>query len=141
MTPHDIQLVQYSFAKVVPIKDVAAELFYGRLFEIAPDVKPMFKGDMKEQGAKLMQTLGAVVDGLTDLPKIIPVAEALAIKHLNYGVKQVHYNIVGEALIWTLAKGLGKDFTTETQSAWIAAYTALSGVMIAASYPKAKATN
>lgn len=133
MNTDDIDRVQASFAKVVPIRAAAAELFYGRLFEIAPEVKPMFKGDMKEQGRKLMTTLAVVVNGLKDLPSILPAAEALAVKHNDYGVKPEHYAPVGEALIWTLEQGLGPDFTPETRQSWIAAYGALSGVMIAAS--------
>lgn len=133
MTPDDIARVQSSFSKVVPIKEAAAELFYGRLFDIAPEVRPMFKGDIKEQGRKLMMTLGIVVNGLKDLPSILPAAEALAVKHNGYGVRPEHYTPVGEALIWTLEQGLKDDFTPETRSAWIAAYTTLSGAMIAAS--------
>jgi hemoglobin-like flavoprotein len=139
MTPNDIDLVQSSFAKVVPIREAAAELFYGRLFEIAPEVKPMFKGEMKEQGRKLMTTLAVVINGLKDLASILPAAEALAVKHNDYGVKPEHYTPVGEALIWTLDQGLGEDFTPETRQAWITAYTTLSGVMIAASCRKIEA--
>ncbi|WP_414899510.1 globin family protein [Rhizobium cremeum] len=133
MTPKDIDLVQSSFAKVVPIREAAAELFYGRLFEIAPEVKPLFKGEMKEQGRKLMTTLGVVVNGLRDLQSIVPAAVALAVKHNDYGVKPAHYEVVGDALLWTLEQGLGPDFTPETKAAWTSAYGTLSGVMIAAS--------
>ncbi len=132
MTPSQIDLIQDSFRKVVPISDTAAALFYGRLFEIAPEVKPLFKGDMSLQGAKLMATLGLVVAGLNDLSKIVPAAESLARKHVGYGVKDEHYAPVGAALIWTLEQGLGPDFTPETKAAWIEAYTILSSVMIAA---------
>ena len=132
MTPNDIDLVQGSFAQVVPIKETAAELFYARLFEIAPEVKPLFKGDMTEQGDKLMATLGAVVNGLRDLPKIVPVAEALAVRHVDYGVEAAHYAHVGAALLDTLEKGLGDAFTPEVRSAWETAYGTLSSVMIAA---------
>lgn len=132
MTPSQIDLIQDSFRKVVPISDTAAALFYGRLFEIAPEVKPLFKGDMSLQGAKLMATLGRVVAGLNDLSKIVPAAESLARKHVGYGVKDEHYAPVGAALIWTLEQGLGPDFTPETKAAWIEAYAILSSVMIAA---------
>lgn len=137
MTPVQIDLIQDSFKKVAPISDAAAEIFYQRLFEIAPDVKPYFKGDMTEQGAKLMTTLSAVVNGLRDLDKIVPVAQSLAVKHVDYGVKPEDYAPVGEALIYTLDKGLGEAFTPELKDSWIAAYTTLSGVMIDAAYPKA----
>ncbi len=102
MTPDQIQLVQSSFANVLPIADDAAALFYSRLFEIAPEVKPLFKSDISQQGRKLMATLGVVVNGLTHLEAIVPAAEALAVNHLSYGVKAEHYVPVGEALLWTL---------------------------------------
>lgn len=132
MTPSQIDLIQDSFRKVVPIADTAAELFYGRLFETAPEVKPLFRGDMKAQGRKLMTTLGVVVAGLRDLPSIVPAAETLARKHVGYGVKDEHYAPVGAALLWTLEQGLGPDFTPETKQAWADAYGLLSSVMIAA---------
>ncbi|MGO8834389.1 MAG: globin family protein [Roseiarcus sp.] len=134
MTPVQIDFVQSSFAKVVPIADVAADLFYRRLFEIAPEVKPLFHGDMREQGRKLMTTLGVVVNGLKNLDAIVPAARALAIRHVGYGVKAADYAPVGEALIWTLEKGLGAEFNAEVKSAWLAAYGAVSGVMIDAAY-------
>lgn len=134
MTPEDIEYVQSSFAKVAPIADAAAGLFYGRLFEIAPEVKPLFRGDMAEQGRKLMATLAVVVNGLKNLDAILPAAKALAVKHVAYGVTPAHYAPVGEALIWTLGQRLGPDFTPETKEAWLAAYGTLSGVMIAEAY-------
>jgi hemoglobin-like flavoprotein len=136
MTPVEIDLVQSSFAKVVPIADAAAELFYGRLFEIAPEVKPLFRGDMREQGRKLMTTLGVVVSGLKNLDAILPAAKALAVRHVGYGAAAAHYQPVGEALIWTLEKGLGEGFSADVRDAWLAAYGALSGVMIAEAYGK-----
>jgi hemoglobin-like flavoprotein len=136
MTPDQIDLVQTSFAKVAPSADTAAGLFYGRLFEIAPETRPLFRGDMSEQGRKLMTTLGVVVNGLKNLDAILPAAKTLAVKHVGYGVKAAHYTSVGEALIWTLEKGLGPAFTTQTKEAWVAAYGALSSVMIAEAYGK-----
>jgi hemoglobin-like flavoprotein len=136
MTPNQIDLVQSSFAKVADIADVAAELFYGRLFEIAPEVQPLFRGDMREQGRKLMTTLGVVVGGLKNLDAIASAAKALAVKHVSYGVKAADYKPVGEALIWTLEKGLGEDFSPEVKTAWVSAYGVLSGVMIAEAYGK-----
>ena len=132
MTPHEIELVQSSFAKVVPIADTAAQLFYARLFEIAPSVKPLFHGDMAEQRRKLMAALGVVVKGLTNLQAVVPVAQALAVRHVGYGVKAADYAPVGEALLWTLQEGLGEAYTPEVATAWTTAYQTLSGVMIAA---------
>lgn len=129
-----INLVQTSFAKVVPISETAAELFYGRLFEIAPEVRPLFKGDMKDQGKKLMATLNVAVQSLTDLPKLVPVLEKLAIGHVPYGVKAEHYDKVGAALLWTLEQGLGESWTPETAEAWTETYKIVASTMINAAY-------
>jgi hemoglobin-like flavoprotein len=134
MTPEQVALVQGSFAKVAPIADKAAALFYGRLFEIAPVVRPMFPADMTEQSRKLMTTLAMVVNGLSNLESVLPAASSLAKKHVGYGVKEEHYAPVGEALLWTLEKGLGADWNTETKAAWTAAYGTLSGFMITEAY-------
>ena len=139
MDRSQIALVEQSFAKVLPIKEVAAELFYGRLFDIAPDVKPMFKGDMKAQGLKLMGALTFVVNGLRNLNAVVPTAQELAINHVSYGVTADHYTVVGEALIWTLEQGLGEAFTEDVKDAWISAYALLSGVMIDAAYQEVAA--
>ncbi len=132
MLPSQVDLIQSSFAKVAPISEQAAALFYGRLFEIAPEVKPMFKGDIKEQGRKLMSTLAVVVKGLSNLDAVVPVAQVLAKRHVAYGVKDAHYAPVGAALLWTLEQGLGPDFTPEVKGAWVEAYGILSSVMITA---------
>ncbi len=89
MTPDQVKSIQDSFAKVAPIADAAAALFYGRLFEIAPEVKPLFRGDMTEQGRKLMKTLTVVVNGLGNLKSILPAASALAKGHVGYGVRAI----------------------------------------------------
>jgi len=134
MTPEEIKMVQDSFAKVIPIKEQAVELFYGRLFETTPEVRPLFKGDMKEQGAKLMATLAVVVKGLNNIESLLPVAGDLAKRHVGYGVAPEHYPPVGAALIWTLGQGLGDDCTPEVEAAWAGAYGLLSGAMISAAY-------
>ncbi len=135
MNDTQITLIQDSFAKVVPIKDAAAEIFYADLFETAPEVKPYFaNSDMKEQGSKLMATLGVVVNGLRDLDKIVPVAQQLAVKHVDYGVKAEDYDKVGASLLRTLEKGLGDAFTADVKEAWTTAYGTLSSVMKDAAY-------
>jgi hemoglobin-like flavoprotein len=134
MTPAQIELIQQSFARLAPISDKAAALFYDRLFETAPEVKPLFRGDMTKQGRKLMATLALVVNGLNKLDAILPAASALAKRHVGYGVKAVHYATVGAALLWTLEKGLGPLWTPELGAAWTLAYTTLSGFMIREAY-------
>ncbi len=129
MTPDQIELVQQSFARIAPISDQAATIFYKRLFEVAPQVKMMFPENMTEQRGKLMATLAAVVNGLSDLPSILPAASALAIRHVSYGARREHYPVVGAALLWTLEQGLGARFTPEVAAAWAAVYQALASTM------------
>ncbi|EWH12165.1 hemoprotein [Catenovulum agarivorans DS-2] len=134
MNDRSIELVQNTFAQVAPIADKAAALFYARLFEIAPEVRPLFKADLTEQGAKLMQMIGTAVASLTNLDALVPVAQDLAKRHIDYGVKKEHYAVVGAALIWTLEQGLGDAFTEEVKQAWVDVYGLLSSVMIDAAY-------
>jgi hemoglobin-like flavoprotein len=133
MTPESIALVKESYALVVPIAEQAADLFYQRLFTIAPETKALFVGDMKDQGRKLMATLSVVVGSLDRLDKILPAVKDLAVRHVGYGVEDRHYAKVGEALIWTLEAGLGDAFTPQRKAAWLETYTLLAGVMLQAS--------
>ena len=134
MTPQQIEVIQQRFAKIAPISDKAAAMFSGRLFEIAPDTRSLFRGDMAEQGRKLMATLFVVVSELANLDAILPAASALAKRHVSYGVKASHY-----ALLWTLEKGLGSAWTLELAAAWTAVYTTLSGFMIGEAYGRGAA--
>ena len=130
MTPKEIEVVQRSFAKVAPIADTAAKLFYERLFELDPSLRPLFKTDMDEQGHRLMTMIAAAVEGLGNLETLVPVVQELGRRHVGYGVEPKHYDIVGQALLETLEKGLGPEFTPEVKAAWTSAYTILSGTMI-----------
>ena len=129
MTPEQKQIVRDTFALVEPIAETAAALFYGRLFELDPTLRPMFRGDMAEQGRKLMQTIAVVVHGIDRLETLIPAVEALGRRHVNYGVRDEHYATVAAALLWTLEQGLGPAFTPAAREAWTAAYTTLATVM------------
>src|SRR5437868_3911878 len=139
MTPDEVKLVQESFARVAPIADQAAAIFYDGLFAVALQGKAMFPTDMTEQRKKLMATLDVVVDGLSNLASVLPAASALAIRHVSYGAKPEHYPVVGGALLWTLEKGLGEDWTHEVAAAWTAAYGTLSGYMISEAYGRPQA--
>src|SRR5207253_5972376 len=139
MNPSQVKLVQETFAKVAPISQQAAVIFYDRLFEVAPAVKAMFPADMTEQRKKLMATLGVVVNGLSNLDSILPAASALATRHVAYGAKPEHYPVVGGALLWTLEKALAEAWTPEVASAWAAAYGTLSNFMITEAYGKQQA--
>jgi hemoglobin-like flavoprotein len=122
-------LVQESFARIAPIADDAAALFYRRLFEIDPSLRQMFRGDMTEQRKKLMQMLTAAVKGLDRLDQLVPVVQELGRRHAAYGVADAHYDTVGSALLWTLETGLGALFTPETREAWATVYGLLATTM------------
>ena len=131
MTPEQIHLVKDSFRDVLPIRTAAAEIFYERLFSIDPGLRALFPStDMAEQGNKLMTALAFVVHGLDRADTILPAVRQLAQRHVHYGVKEEHYATVGQALIETLAAGLGTAFTPDVRAAWQAAYALLAGVMI-----------
>jgi hemoglobin-like flavoprotein len=123
-------LVQDSFQLVVPIADTAAELlFYSRLFELDPSLRSLFRGDMREQGRKLMQMLAVAVAGLDRLDVLVPAVQALGRRRAAYGVEPRHFATVGEALLWTLAQGLGPAFTSDVRAAWAAVYQVIATQM------------
>lgn len=130
MTPSDIALVKDSFRKVVPIADQAAALFYARLFELDPSLRPMFRGDMREQGRKLMAMIATAVAALDRLESVVPAVRQLGVRHVDYGVTEEHYATVGAALLWTLEKGLGAEFTPAVKAAWVSTYTLLANTML-----------
>jgi hemoglobin-like flavoprotein len=132
MTPENITLVQESFKKVVLIADTAADLFYDRLFAIAPDVRPLFPEDLADQKKKLIGMLATAVTNLHQVETIRAAVEALGRRHVGYGVTPAHYEPVGAALLWTLEQGLGDGFTPPVKAAWTEAYITLAGVMQAA---------
>src|SRR5215213_808540 len=129
MNAEQVKLVQGSFQKVAPIADAAATLFYGRLFDLDPALESLFKGDIVEQGRKLMQMIGVAVKSLDRLQQVLPAVCALGARHAGYGVRERDYDTVGRALIWTLKKGLGEEFTPGAEAAWVEVYTTLAGAM------------
>ena len=129
MIKEQIALIRGNFAKVAPIAPQAAELFYGRLFELDPSLRPLFKGDMKEQGRKLMAMIATAVANLDNLAAVVPAVQALGARHVGYGVQAAHYTTVGTALLWTLEQGLGEDFTPACHAAWAEMYGTIAAVM------------
>ena len=129
MTPENQALVRESFAKVVPIAPQAAALFYDRLFVLDPSLKPLFKGDMNDQGRKLMAMIGTAVANLDKLETIVPAVQDLGRRHVAYGVQASQYDTVAAALLWTLGQGLGEAFMPPVEAAWTEAYTILATVM------------
>lgn len=129
MTPEQKALVQQSFTQVLPIAEQVAALFYSRLFQLDPSLRPLFRGDLKDQGKKLMQMLGFCVGKLNVIDEIIPAVKELGRRHAGYGVTDDAYQTVGVALLWTLEQGLGYHFTPEVKAAWTAVYGALAATM------------
>lgn len=128
-TARDLTLVRDSFDRVVPIAGVAADLFYDRLFYLAPSLRRMFPTDMRDQKRKLMVMIATAVQGLHDLGTLVPQMKALGARHGGYGVEPEHYKVVGAALMWTLESGLGNAFTPEVREAWTRVYALLAATM------------
>jgi hemoglobin-like flavoprotein len=129
MTGEQISLVQTSFGKIEPIAEQAAALFYAKLFDLNPHLRRLFKGDMKEQGRKLMQVIAYAVESLDHLDALVPQVQALGARHAGYGVRDCDYETVGTALLWTLEKALSREFTAETKAAWGSVYDLLAQTM------------
>jgi len=128
-TATDIRLVRETFDLVVPISGVAADMFYERLFYMAPSLRRMFPADMRDQKRKLMVMIATAVQSLTDLDTLMPQLMRLGARHAPYGVKDSHYQAVGDALIWTLERGLAGAFTHEVEHAWIRVYRLIAATM------------
>jgi hemoglobin-like flavoprotein len=129
MNDEQIRLVQDSFRQVAPIADAAAQIFYARLFDLDPSLSSLFKGDITEQGRKLMQMLGMAVKSLDRLEQFLPAVRTLGARHVGYGVEEKDYDTVGRALLWTLRQGLGDAFTPEVEAAWAEVYATLAAAM------------
>ena len=139
MTPEQVKIVRLTFAQAMNRKVEVGMIFYERLFAIAPDTKVLFKGDIEEQSRKLMDTLAIAISNLRDTPALVGVLEALAHRHVAYGVRAEHYDKVGEALLWTLAEGLGEAFTPQARAAWAALYGTVKQIMLDATHETTQA--
>ncbi len=129
MDASQVALVQSTFDKVLPISDVAAQLFYDRLFQLDPSLRRIFNGDLKLQGKKLMDALSIIIGNLNRPDRIVPGIRALGRRHTAYGVASGHYTTFGEALLWTLEHALGDAFTSDARRAWTAAYNLMAATM------------
>jgi hemoglobin-like flavoprotein len=129
MTPDQIRTIQSTWLRVLPIKAVAAQIFYDKLFELDPALRKLFRNDMTVQGEKLMQIIDVAVNGLNRLDQVIPAVQELGRRHRFYGVKAHHFGSVGIALLWTLETGLGSDFTQQAREAWANVYDLMASTM------------
>lgn len=130
MTNQQIILVKRSWALIQQIDaSLVADVFYSKLFADKPRLRKMFPNKMEEQYKKLVDMMSTVVARLDRLAELTADIEAMAVRHAGYGVKQEHYTLVGSALLWTLEKALGNDWTMELKNAWTECYSTLSSVM------------
>lgn len=130
MTPQQKQIVKDTWSAVIPIQEQAAAMFYERLFSEHPEVKPLFKGDMQEQGEKLMNMLDQAVNSLDDIESVTKPLKEAGAAHKEYGVQEADYGKVGACLLWTLEQGLGEAYNPSVEDAWSTTYDTLSSVMI-----------
>jgi hemoglobin-like flavoprotein len=129
MNEAQIDLVQATWRHVTPISDQAADLFYGRLFELDPALRSMFPDNLATQKRKLMAMIGRAVAALRDLEALVPTVRALGVNHAGYGVRDEHYATVAQALLWTLERGLGDAWNDEVRAAWTDVYALLATAM------------
>lgn len=131
LTTAQIDLIRDSFERLQPHVETASALFYGRLFEISPEMRVMFRTDVADQGMRFMSTLGVILQILDDPEALGPYLERLAHGHAAYGVNPGHFRPMGQALIQTMSETLGANFSEEVSSAWEAAYDDIARQMIA----------
>jgi nitric oxide dioxygenase len=131
ITSQQIELVQSSFQQVLPIAEIAGELLYGRIFDVAPETRALFGEDIRPQARRLMAAVKVAVDGLDRLETVAPFLMKLGARHVRYGVRPEHFEIGGEALLWTLQQGLGEAFTADVREAWVEAWGIVAGAMLA----------
>ena len=142
MTDRQILILQDSWKQFLKTdSQLVGDVFYSRLFLLMPSLRHLFKNSMTDQYAKIVDMLSLIVSKLDKLDELSEDIKQLAIRHEEYGVRPGHYKLVGDALLWTLAKGLGKNWTEELAQAWFICYTFLADTMILAGGSTRKAIN
>jgi len=130
VTRDQAEIVQMSWRAVLPVGDTFAELFYGRLFALDPDVRRLFKDDMIEQGRNLTAMLSVATANLAKPERIGVALRQLGKRHAAYGVRPEHFALVEDALLFALEHALIDVFTAEVKAAWQAAYALLASMML-----------
>lgn len=129
MTRNDIQLVKQSWSQLAPGALDMVDQFYGKVFELDPELRELFPADMKEQSSKLLDMLHVLINGLDYWDSISTSIKQLGGRHLDYGVQDRHYDIISQAWMWTLLHNLGEDFTADMQHAWCSTFNLLMETM------------
>jgi nitric oxide dioxygenase len=132
MTPDELALVQRTFAAATAGDrgDQLTRRFYERLFEQAPDVRPLFPAELAEQRGKLLDELTAIVDALTHLDELLARTGPLGARHVAYGAQPHHYDLVGRALLGALADVLGDAWDDPARAAWTRGYDLVAEAML-----------
>jgi hemoglobin-like flavoprotein len=130
LTRRQMQLIRQSFDSAAEFQIAFTKLFYGRLFELQPTVRPLFKVSIEEQSKKLLDTLRAIVDGVDRIDELRPKLRELGRKHVTYGVKPEYYDVLRSALLWTFAQALGVEFDAETRAVWDKVLRLVSAIML-----------
>jgi hemoglobin-like flavoprotein len=129
MSPERIELVQRTWRSVLPVRDTATELFYGKLFSLDPGIQKLFSNDMRDQGRNLAAMISIAVSSLDHPERVLFAVRQLGRRHAAYGVKPQHYECVAIALLWMLEQTLGEAFTPEAKEAWFEVYSVLAKTM------------
>ena len=130
MTPEQIDLIRESFDAMWPMRRDIADLCYSRFFELAPDARDLFPGDMEQQRMKLMDMIAALVGSLDDRPLFQSLATYSGRKHARFGVQPSQYVALGEALMWSIESKFGGSFTPELRESWRALYATVQVKML-----------
>ena len=125
----EIAELRRSWELVVPIADEAAQLFYARLFELAPALRQLFRHEPAVQRDKFLQALQQIIACAGRPNDVLAMLAALGDRHVTYGVRPEHYTVAGEALLWTLDEGLGILRTREARNSWITAFEFVATAM------------
>jgi nitric oxide dioxygenase len=140
LSPRQKRLVRESFESLREYSDAVVLLFYGRLFELAPEVRGLFKIEIREQARKLLDMLRSMVDALDRFEELRPQLAELGRKHAGYHVQPEHYQVLVTALMWAFGQALGMEFDRETRAAWehLLSAVMLEGAAAAATHPVEK---
>lgn len=129
MTREDIARVQATWHTIEPVKRVAAELFYVKLFEVDATLKLLFSDDLQQREQKFLQLMDATVQGLEYTDAMKSAVRELGIRHPLFGDSDEHHGTVAAALFWTLEKCLRGEFTEEVRGSWTRVFELLSQAM------------
>jgi hemoglobin-like flavoprotein len=135
LTEQQARLVRESIEALEDLAGPMTVLFYGRLFELDPSLRPLFHIDIREQASKLMAMLQTVVASLDHFDQVRPQLAELGSRHVTYHVRPEHYRTLREALLWSLGRALDTQFDRETRAAWTVLLDTISQAMLAGAQP------